>query len=172
MSKTSENKDESGYYLLEEKFSSKGYDFEKVEDFKDGWLIYKKTKGNSVKYELVKPHKNEEYTIHGNTVPKKWSYPGDNSFGRTGFDCISLDRAHVKHEEIVKSITVETAKVDRKINIPKSKIFTVKDIKKLNEGWTTYEIRVKLNSLLDSGKIIWSNQANYKKPEEKTYKLA
>lgn len=172
MSKTSEKQDEAGYYLLENEFTSRGYNFKKVEDFKDGWMIYTKTKGIGVHYELIKPHKSEEYSIHGKTVPKKWDYPGDNAFGRRGFDCVSLDRAHVKHEEIVKSTVAETTKIDRKINIPKAKTFTVKDIKKINHDWTTYEVRVKLNSLLDSGKIIWVNKDNYKKPEEKIYKLA
>lgn len=175
MSKTSKEVDSEGYKLLELTFESKGYSFERVEDFKDGWLIYKKSKGGNIKYELVKPHKNEEYIIHGSIVPKKWSYPGDNAFGRTGFDCVSLDRAHVKHKEIVdKEKSEESAtqnKLTRKLKVPNSKNFTVKEVKKLNADWSTHEIRLKLNDLISQSKIIWTNEKNYKPPQEKTYSI-
>lgn len=149
------NTDKDGYILLNKEFSSKGYDFKFLRDFGDGWMIYTKTsKNGNIKYELIKPHKNEEWICKGTTIPKKWGYPGDNAFGRTGFDCISLASAEARHDALVKASEAKAeSPSDLKINLPKNKAFTIVDLSKLNPEHTRYQLKLKLESLVNEKKV-------------------
>lgn len=127
--------DKEGYLLMEKEFTSRGFNFSFIKDFKDGWMIYKKTAeySGSDKYELIKPKKQEEFNFRGSIIPKKWKYPSDNDFGRLGFDCVSLEKAIERHDQIIKT---KQDKEDKEnlvfdINLPK-KEFTCQDLLKAN----------------------------------------
>jgi hypothetical protein len=164
MKNTEQKKDKDGYILLPEVFEHKRYLFEFVEDLSKGWKIYKKTriltkrdiKNKEVvrsKYELVLPSKNEEWSHGKNVTPKKYSYPGDSSFGKTGFDCISLEAARARHKQVLEQKEAKEELKERKLNIPLAKEFTVKDLVKLNKDWTKPQITTKIYKLLDEKRI-------------------
>ena len=126
--------DKEGYILLEKIFTSRGFDFSFVKDFKDGWVIYKKScEGCNDKYELIKPKKQEEFNFRGSIIPKKWKYPSDNDFGRLGFDCASFEKAVERHDQIIKTKQDKEDKETVFIDIvhPR-KEFTCQDLIKLN----------------------------------------
>lgn len=145
----SKNLIDNKYIPLDEQFVQKGHILTKIHDFQDGWMVYerKKESGNftMVEYELVKPKKQEEYEIHGNTVKAKIAYPSEKSdWGRYGFTCMSLRRAINKHDEIIKENTERDNKEhdikEFKINLPKGNEFTIKEIWQNNKGYTYSDI--------------------------------
>lgn len=145
--------DKEGYILLENEFSERGFDFKFVKDLDGGWKIYKRTNKRTlnVKYELIKPKRQESYQIHGNTIPAKWSYPGDSSFGRTGFDCISLDVAIQRHHEIMSNKESHSESAPVEIKFPK-KEFTIKDLLTTNKQPYS-KIYLKVKEFLNTGQI-------------------
>jgi len=122
-------KDKDGYLLVPKEFTYKRYLFKFINDLEGGWMIYEKTKEatKTKKYELVKPKRQDQFVLHGNIIEAKWVYPHSNSFGRIGFDCISLDVAINRHKEMLadKQEQVETTQVELKI--PNGQ-FTIKDL--------------------------------------------
>jgi len=127
-------KDKDGYLLVPKEFAHKGYQFKFVKKLEGGWMIYEKTKEatKTKKYELVKPKRQDQFVFHGKTIEAKWVYPNDNAFGRTGFDCVSLDTAIERHREILidKQEQVENTQIELKI--PKGE-FTLKDLLNSNK---------------------------------------
>ena len=123
-------KDKDGYLLVSKEFTHKKYLFRFIKDLEGGWMIYEKTKEatKTKKYELVKPKRQDEFVLHSNIIEAKWVYPHSNSFGKIGFDCISLDVAINRHKEMLadKQEQVETTQVELKI--PNGE-FTMKDPK-------------------------------------------
>lgn len=157
-------KDKDGYLLLEEKFVKRGFEFEFVKNLKGGWKIYKKTKVLSktdiknkehpyVKYELILPIKNEEGSFHGRLFPKRLSYPGDEAFGFRGYDCISLEAAEKRHAEILARKEEKIEQEARKLNLPKDKTFTIKDLEKTNKDWTYNLITSRIRELVEEGRV-------------------
>ena len=122
-------KDKDGYLLVPKEFSYKRYLFKFMNDLEGGWMIYEKMKEatKTKKYELVKPKRQDQFALHGNIIESKWVYPHSNSFGRIGFDCISLDVAINRHKEMLadKQEQVETTQVELKI--PNGE-FSMKDL--------------------------------------------
>jgi hypothetical protein len=122
-------KDKDGYLLVSKEFTHKKYLFRFIKDLEGGWMIYEKTKEatKTKKYELVKPKRQDEFVLHSNIIEAKWVYPHSNSFGKIGFDCISLDVAINRHKEMLadKQEQVETTQVELKI--PNGE-FTMKDL--------------------------------------------
>jgi hypothetical protein len=122
-------KDKDGYLLVPKEFSYKRYLFKFMNDLEGGWMIYEKMKEatKTKKYELVKPKRQDQFALHGNIIESKWVYPHSNSFGKTGFDCISLDVAINRHKEMLadKQEQVETTQVELKI--PNGE-FSMKDL--------------------------------------------
>ena len=129
-------KDKDGYLLVSKEFTHKKYLFRFIKDLEGGWMIYEKTKEatKTKKYELIKPKKQDQFVFHGKTIEAKWVYPNNNAFGRTGFDCISLDAAQNRYSEIVKAgekKEVEEELKNEEVRIP-TKDFTIKDFIKAN----------------------------------------
>jgi len=122
-------KDKDGYLLVAKEFTFKDYQFNYVKKLEGGWMVYEKMKKatKTKKYELVKPKKQDQFVFHGKTIEAKWVYPNDNAFGRTGFDCISLDAAVNRHKEMLadKQEQVETTQAELKI--PNGE-FSMKDL--------------------------------------------
>jgi hypothetical protein len=122
-------KDKDGYLLVPKEFTYKRYLFKFMNDLEGGWMIYEKIKEatKTKKYELVKPKRQDQFVLHGNIIEAKWVYPHSNSFGKIGFDCISLDVAINRHKEMLadKQEQVETTQVELKI--PNGQ-FTIKDL--------------------------------------------
>ena len=152
---------------LEKQFHTRGFDFEFVKNLKGGWQIYKKTKTLSkkdikdkchayVKYELILPLKNKEGMLHGKFYPNRLSYPGDEAFGKNGYDCSSLEAAEKRHAEILARKEEKIEHEARKLNLPKDKTFTIKDLEKLNKDWTYNTIYARLKELVVEGRIIQS----------------
>lgn len=157
MSKTSSIKDKDGFLLLEKEFKSQGFLFKWVEDLPGGWSIYSKSSIPNrdrsvchVKYELVKPSKDDAYEIHGNKVAAKYSYPSTNSFGKTGFDCASLASAHDRYKQIMSDLKPV---VKEKLNIPTKKEFSISNLIESNPTWNRGEIGEKLNTLISQGRV-------------------
>lgn len=150
-------KDKEGYLLIEKEFVFHGFNFKLVKDFKDGWMIYEKSKPDRIhkKYELIKPKKQEEFIFNGKKIEAKWVYPNNNQFGRTGFDCVSLDIAVERHEEILKNKEheeIEEKLRSEELRIPNGK-FTIKDLQKANPKLNYSIIYSKVKELLDQKKI-------------------
>lgn len=170
--------DKQGYLLLPEKFEFKGYSFEFVKNI-GNWKIYKKSKEDShPKYEIIKPIKQEEFNFRGNLLPKKWTYPGTNAFGRNGYDCISIERC----EELYKNwiLPREQKNEEKNDEVVKEKSdlvyskdkFTIKDLEILNKKLTYAQISVKLKEDLVQGKIkIVGEKENPRGRASKIYKL-
>ena len=122
-------KDKDGYLLVPKEFTYKRYLFKFMNDLEGGWMIYEKINEatKTKKYELVKPKRQDQFVLHGNIIEAKWVYPHSNSFGRIGFDCISLDVAINRHKEMLadKQEQVETTQVELKI--PNGE-FSMKDL--------------------------------------------
>jgi hypothetical protein len=122
-------KDKDGYLLVPKEFTYKHYLFKFINELEGGWMIYEKMKEatKTKKYELVKPKRQDQFALHGNIIESKWVYPHSNSFGKTGFDCISLDVAINRHKEMLadKQEQVETTQVELKI--PNGE-FSMKDL--------------------------------------------
>jgi len=122
-------KDKDGYLLVPKEFTYKHYLFKFINELEGGWMIYEKMKEatKTKKYELVKPKRQDQFVLHGNIIEAKWVYPHSNSFGRIGFDCISLDVAINRHKEMLadKQEQVETTQVELKI--PNGE-FSMKDL--------------------------------------------
>ena len=122
-------KDKDGYLLVAKEFSYKHYLFKFINELEGGWMIYEKMKEatKTKKYELVKPKRQDQFVLHGDIIEAKWVYPHSNSFGRIGFDCISLDVAINRHKEMLadKQEQVETTQVELKI--PNGE-FSMKDL--------------------------------------------
>lgn len=128
-------KDKDGYILLEKEFTSRGYNFKFIKDLEGGWKIYEKSKENQKynKYELIRPKRQDAFVFHGKQIEAKWTYPGDSAFGRTGFDCVSLERAEEIHARIIKS----KAQEEQETHVPEIKLpekeFTLKEVLVLNK---------------------------------------
>jgi hypothetical protein len=81
--------DKDGYILLPQKFKDKKANFELVKKLTNGWYIYKRSDGG---FELVKPYKQESFSIAGNIIPKKWKYPSSEDWGKYGFTGITVEQ--------------------------------------------------------------------------------
>lgn len=153
------------YLPLPEVFDQKGYKLTKVYDFGDGWMIYKRVKENRkfIEWELVKPKKQKEFNIAGNTIPAKIAYPNETSdWGRIGFSLVSLERAKEKHKEI-KNEEVEYNQ-ETKIELPlKNKEFTIKDLIKKYPNYSYSKIYIFISELLEKKKIKITGEIKNKK---------
>jgi len=158
--------DKEGYLLIEKEFTSRGFNFSFVKDFKDGWMIYKKTAegGGPNKYELIRPKKQEEFNFRGSIIPKKWKYPNDNDFGRLGFDCASLEAAKKRHDQIIKTKQDKEEKEDRPqiISIP-NKEFTCKDLMNQNSSLSYSEAYAQVKTWATEKKILKVGEKKNKK---------
>lgn len=126
------NFDSEGYRLVPLEFNSGGYTYKFVEQIDRDWRIYSTyspTAKKIIDYELVRFVKSEEYTIAGNTVPKKWTYPTANMFGKHGFSCHCVEGCYRKHKEVLARAE-EKAEPEAEIEIPRNKEFTVKELVK------------------------------------------
>jgi hypothetical protein len=167
--------DKDGYLLLERNFDSCGFNFKFVKDLENGWKIYKKThnKLGYVKYELILPKKQDAFVFHNNPIPAKWVYPGNSNFGRTGFDCISLEVAEKRHKELLLKKDEKEHKEDKKLFVP-TKPFTIKDLQndKNNDKWSYSQITSKLKELLEQKKIkVTGEKENNVGKSSKVYSL-
>lgn len=150
-------KDKDGYLLLEKEFTSRGFNFKFIKDFKDGWMIYEKSRKSYAhkKYELIKPKRQDEYVFNGKKIEAKWLYPNDNSFGHIGFDCSSLAHAEEKHEYILennqKREEIEEIK-NEEVKIP-TRDFTIKEFMKANPRLSYGLAYVKVKELIDNKEI-------------------
>ena len=162
-------KDKDGYILVEKEFTLRGYRFKFVKQLKNSWCIYEKIKKEDVgvktrnkhthkKYELVKLRQQEAYIFNDKKIEAKWLYPTDNAFGKLGFDCISLDAAQNRYEEIVKA--GEKKEVEEEIKNEEVRIptidFTIKEFIKANPK-LNYSIAYQKIKLLISNREIRLN---------------
>lgn len=162
------------YLPLPEVFEQKKHKLIKVYDFGDGWMIYKRVKENSkfTEWELVKPKKQEEFNIAGNTIPAKIAYPNETSdWGRIGFSLISLERAKEKYKEIKNEEIEYNQKT--KIELPlKNKEFTIKDLIKKYPNYSYSKIYIYISELLKKHKLkITGEKQNKKGRSTKIYKV-
>ena len=162
-------KDKDGYILVEKEFTLRGYRFKFVKQLKNSWCIYEKIKKEDVavktrnkhihkKYELVKLRQQEAYVFNDKKIEAKWLYPTDNAFGKLGFDCISLEAAENRYEEIVKA--GEKKEVEEEIKNEEVRIptidFTIKEFIKANPK-LNYSIAYQKIKLLISNREIRLN---------------
>jgi hypothetical protein len=91
-------------------------------------------------------------------IEAKWLYPTDNAFGKLGFDCISLEAAQNRYEEIVKA--GEKKEVEEEIKNEEVRIptidFTIKEFIKANPK-LNYAIAYQKIKLLISNREIRLN---------------
>lgn len=124
------NFDSEGYRLVPLEFTSGGYVYKFVEQIDDDWRIYSAfspTCKKIIDYELVRFVKSEEYVVAGNVVPKKWTYPTANMFGKHGFSCHCIEGCYRKHKEVLARAE-EKAEPETEFQLPKNKEFTVKEL--------------------------------------------
>lgn len=102
--------DADGYILIPNTFIDKYFYFEFVKDLTNGWKIFRKKKKADTRYsyELVKPYKQESFTIAGVIMPKKWKYPTDEKWGVNGFTGTSVENC----EEIFKKRGLDSKSAD------------------------------------------------------------
>ncbi len=138
-------KDKDGYLLIEKEFTLRGYKFKFIKQLKNDWCIYEKIKKENAgvktrnkhihkKYELVKLRRQDSYMFDDKKIEAKWLYPTDNAFGKLGFDCISLEAAQNRYNEIVKAGEKKEEEEEIKneeVRIP-TKDFTIKEFIKAN----------------------------------------
>lgn len=93
--------DSEGYQLVPDSFTEKGFDYKLFKTLKENWQIYSQSKnGMVISYELVLLKRQESYTIAGNTVPKKWTYPSGEHWGIRGFTYKTPEEAEKKFQII------------------------------------------------------------------------
>lgn len=137
--------DSEGYRLISSEFNSNGYTYKFVEKIDNTWQIYSVYSPSCKKiidYELVRFVRSEEYIIADNIVPKKWTYPTANMFGKHGFSCHCVAGCYRKHREVVKR-ELERGK-EAVFELPRNKEFTVKDLcKELDLPYSAVYSKVK-----------------------------
>lgn len=149
--------DKDGYLLLPETFEFKNHSFKFIKNL-GKWKIYEKIRNATGKkyYELIKPVKREAMVLHGTQLEKAIVYPGTSSFGRLGYDCVSLARAEEIYEKHV--IPRENSKEDEQIrektdlNYSKGE-FIAKDLVKTNKKLTYAQICAKIKEDVAAGKV-------------------
>ncbi len=95
------NLDSSNYQLVEKEFTFKGHTYSFLEDLGNDWHIYRQLKDKLViSFELVHLERQEEYTIAGVTIPKKWTYPSAAHWGTRGFTYKTLKECYQKFNKI------------------------------------------------------------------------
>jgi len=137
--------DSDGYKLVPKKFNSGGYTYTFVKDLDSDWKIYSAyspTANKIIDYELVKFTKSEEYIIAGNKVPKKWSYPTANAFGRNGFSCGTIENCESKYNKLL----TKERPVDYMFDIPRNKNFSICELSE-NLGVPYSKIYTRLKEL-------------------------
>lgn len=167
-------KDKDGYQLLPETFEYKGNTFKFIKNL-NNWKIYEKTRKETGRkyYELIKPIKQEAFNFHGTLLSPRWSYPGTNSFGRNGYDCISIERCEQLYKTWVlpRENKNEEPIKDDKISYPEGK-FILKDLEKLNKKLTYQQISVKVREDVSLGIVkIVGEKENQRGRASKIYKL-
>ncbi len=137
------------YKPIPDTFTESGYTFTRVKVYDTGWEIFKRQKGIMVHYELILPKPQDEFEIHGNKVEAKIKYPSTGQFGRLAYSCISLERAENLYETwvIPREKAAHEEKQPVKIQIPKNKKFTLKDIFALNSSIDEPKVRAKILEL-------------------------
>jgi len=144
------------YEPIPDEFKENGFLFKRVKLLKGGWEIFKRTanKTGTIHYELIKPYKQEEFTIKGNTIKPKIKYPSTNQFGRLAFCCSSLENAEARYNQVIQTKDEKEHKDEKKLFVP-TKPFTIKDLQndKNNDKWSYSQITLKLKELLEQKKI-------------------
>lgn len=144
--------DSEGYKLVPKEFKSGGYTYTFVKDLDSDWKIYSAyspTANKIIDYELVKFTKSEEYIIAGNKVPKKWTYPTANAFGKNGFSCGCIDNCELKYKKLLNKAKI----VDYAFEIPKGKNFSIVELSE-SLGVPYSKIYVKLKELGDEIQLV------------------
>jgi hypothetical protein len=151
--------DSDGYELVPSTFTKRDYTYSFVENIDKDWSVYSVFSPAAKKvidYELVKFTKNEERTVFGSTIPKKWSYPNDESFGTTGFSCHSLRGCHSKYKLLMQKAegqATSSAANALPIEIPFDEEFSVSTLmSKLNQPY--HRIYLKIKSLGDEIELV------------------
>ncbi len=94
--------DKEGYKLVEKEFDFKWHTYSFLEDLGNDWHIYRQTKGKmTISFELIHLERQQEYTIAGVTIPKKWNYPSAAHWGTRGFTFKSVEECRKKFQQIV-----------------------------------------------------------------------
>lgn len=148
--------DSNGYKLVPLQFKSGGYTYTFVKKLDDRWQIYSAYSPSANKiidYELVKFTKSEEYIIAGNKIPKKWTYPSANAFGKNGFSCRSIEGCESKHKKLLHQLKLESNSDSNSFEIPKDKNFSITELSEIL-GVPYSKIYVKLKELGDEIQLV------------------
>lgn len=165
----STNTDSDGYLLLDKVFDFKSHTYEFQESLGENWHIYKQSDKETKQFrsfELVRFEKQEEYTIAGNTVSKRWTYPNNESWGVRGFTYKTVQDCHKKFNELMgKPKTVEKTK--GKFILPVNQNFIIKDLA-AKFGVDILEVLTYVKSLGDKVKVV-GEQKNTRGRASKVY---
>lgn len=160
--------DDDGYILLPNEFIDRGFAFKLCMNIDKEWKVFQRhhiEHENHVHYELVKILRQEEYELGGNVIPKRYRYPSSESWGRLGFTCSSRERAAALYDEIMLANIPEE---EIKVNFPKRKSFTIKDICTLNPTIEHEQIQSKIKTLLEDKVIKIEGKKENKKGKPST----
>jgi hypothetical protein len=118
-----------------------------VEQLDDDWRIYSaanpRNNNHIFDYELVRFKKHEEYKMGGSVIPKGWSYPTANAFGRDGFSCPTLAAARRKYRELQEERALTSEKT-YSFSIPVNVPFSITKLaKELGVPYSRIYARVK-----------------------------
>lgn len=121
------------YKPLEKEFKSKGFLYKEVKRYPDNWCIYSQTNssGRIINYEVFQTYVVQPYELHGNIIPAKEFWPGDNAFGFKAWSCASLEGAKRKMEEIKVRKQEPAPEIKKDFIIPNTP-FTTKELALFN----------------------------------------
>lgn len=164
--------DDDGYMLLPNEFTDRGFVFKLSMNIDAEWKIFQRYHSehkDSVHYELVKILKQNEFKLGDNIISKRYKYPSSETWGYLGFTCHSRERATALYDELMKANIPEK---EVKMDFPKKKSFTIKDICSLNPSMEHDQVHNKIKTLLENGSIRIDGKKENKKGKPSTvYKL-
>lgn len=83
----------AGYLILPKEFTRKGFTYRQIYREKN-IAIYEQLKGGSrVSFEVIRISKHDAYSLGGNEIAARETYPGDEAWGIDAFTVMTLERA-------------------------------------------------------------------------------
>lgn len=154
---------------LSDSFTSKKFNFTLIKREGDIALYERKREGwVNPGYEVIRVRKYPTYEIGGATVEAHEAFPPDEEWGQEGWSLPNLERANEKFFEQVKlnpntTIIGESKgtapgrkRSDFEIEVPTDHEFTVKELQEKYVGRSVPFIHIRLNELIEAGKVIKS----------------
>ena len=174
-------KNARGFITLPIKFKSGNWEFKQV--WREGlFAVYAKGQGDAVHYEAIKIAETPEYTIAGNVIEARESFPSDSDWGVSGFSCVTLADAHKrigymkdnKDDIILKQKEVDDngqviTRGQYKLTYPQDKEFSVAELEILNKDIKKHNIYPAIRKLVEKNEIKETRKEQGKKGKPTTY---